>query len=317
MNDKKCSMYSYKGGTGRTVATANIACILAKSNKKVVCIDMDLDGGGLSVVFKVSSKVNDLKSRINDTRRCIQDVLRKEWQYRSENDVIETAYYNEIINEDDFINDWWNKMYIDLGKEWGINEICEKLYFIPARFGTDSVETGAEMGHRFNRFINLLMENIKPDILICDSSSGLQDYSTMLIKSCDIIVTFFRWNEQAIEGTLKCSEYIFNKNPAIKMFLIPTAVPKASLINEYYRSIHTTGKIRIEGQISQINKMFIERNDFDQNKIEFYKNGIGESTALKWKEELLIFKENLNEEDINILGDYQDVSQKLIELMER
>lgn len=318
MADKKlCSMYSYKGGTGRTVATANIACILAKSNKKVVCIDMDLDGGGLAVVFKVNSVVNESVARINDSRRCIQDVLRKEWTYAIDKGVRVTKLYEESVDKDDFIKNWWDKMSFDLGKEWR-KDIAGKLYFIPARFGTDSIETDSEMEPRFNRFIELLIEHIKPDILIFDSSSGLQDYSTMLIKNCDLLVTFFRWNSQAIEGTIKASEYIFKKNPDIKMLLVPTAVPKESLLNnKYYKGIHETGEMRIEGKISEMKKMLEDRNVWEENKIAFYKNGIGESTTLKWKEELLIFKDNPEEEEKNILEEYKDVAQRIINLLEQ
>lgn len=46
------SFYSYKGGTGRTMAIANIACLLAQSySKKVLMIDWDLEAPGLHRYF--------------------------------------------------------------------------------------------------------------------------------------------------------------------------------------------------------------------------------------------------------------------------
>ncbi|MCP3861504.1 MAG: ParA family protein, partial [Phycisphaeraceae bacterium] len=42
------AFYSYKGGTGRTLALANIAVFAARVGKRVVAIDMDLEAPGLT-----------------------------------------------------------------------------------------------------------------------------------------------------------------------------------------------------------------------------------------------------------------------------
>ncbi len=49
----KLMFYSYKGGTGRTTGTANVAAALAKHGKNVLCIDMDLEAPGLHTVFGI------------------------------------------------------------------------------------------------------------------------------------------------------------------------------------------------------------------------------------------------------------------------
>src|SRR5258708_19414975 len=41
------TFYSYKGGTGRTMALANVAWILAANGHKVLAVDWDLEGPGL------------------------------------------------------------------------------------------------------------------------------------------------------------------------------------------------------------------------------------------------------------------------------
>src|SRR5580692_217622 len=41
------TFYSYKGGTGRTMALANTAWILASNGLKVLVVDWDLDSPGL------------------------------------------------------------------------------------------------------------------------------------------------------------------------------------------------------------------------------------------------------------------------------
>jgi cellulose biosynthesis protein BcsQ len=41
------TFYSYKGGTGRTMALANVAWILAANGKRVLVADWDLESPGL------------------------------------------------------------------------------------------------------------------------------------------------------------------------------------------------------------------------------------------------------------------------------
>src|SRR5213592_3772260 len=45
------TFYSYKGGTGRSMALANVAWILASAGKKVLTIDWDLEAPGLHRYF--------------------------------------------------------------------------------------------------------------------------------------------------------------------------------------------------------------------------------------------------------------------------
>src|ERR1700733_12787084 len=45
------TFYSYKGGTGRTMALANVAWILASNGKRVLAVDWDLEAPGLHRYF--------------------------------------------------------------------------------------------------------------------------------------------------------------------------------------------------------------------------------------------------------------------------
>lgn len=58
-NRRVTSFYSYKGGTGRTMAVANIGAILAESHvsgtERVLLIDWDLDAPGLHVMFSAAT----------------------------------------------------------------------------------------------------------------------------------------------------------------------------------------------------------------------------------------------------------------------
>jgi len=45
------TFYSYKGGTGRTMALANVACLLADAGEDVLVVDWDLEAPGLHRFF--------------------------------------------------------------------------------------------------------------------------------------------------------------------------------------------------------------------------------------------------------------------------
>src|SRR5262249_16343985 len=69
------SFYSYKGGTGRSMALANVGYILARQmpqRKKVLMIDWDLEAPGLHRYF-----YDDLKANFSDAVADYDDALNK------------------------------------------------------------------------------------------------------------------------------------------------------------------------------------------------------------------------------------------------
>jgi MinD-like ATPase involved in chromosome partitioning or flagellar assembly len=59
---KIVTFYSYKGGTGRSMALANVAWILASNGKRVLTVDWDLEAPGLHRYFKPFLVDKDLTS---------------------------------------------------------------------------------------------------------------------------------------------------------------------------------------------------------------------------------------------------------------
>ena len=65
------SFYSYKGGTGRTLALANIARHLARLGLRVVALDFDLEAPGLHYKFNLGRQDDPIS-----IERGIVDYLR-------------------------------------------------------------------------------------------------------------------------------------------------------------------------------------------------------------------------------------------------
>jgi len=282
---KICQMYSYKGGSGRTVATANISSILAKEHKKkVVCIDMDMEGAGLGVVFgahKIAAKEND--------RKYIQDIFIK-----------------NILSSDDFMENWWPKLHFDIGELLGDSKLKEKLLIIPARFGTQVIESGEHTADQFNAFLLTIQEQIEPDIILLDSASGFQDWATLGMDYSELLTLFFRWSHQSIEGTIEVVNYILSMEESTieKIFLVPSMVPKNSLKSEKYQNILGQAEIRLR----------IETKAEKRDEIQIFKDGISEAVGLKWREKILNMEEEIEPDEKNALSDYRKVAKYILEM---
>src|SRR5262249_55191575 len=92
------TFYSYKGGTGRTMALANVAWLLASNGYRVLTVDWDLESPGLHRFFhpflkdktlRSSDGIIDLVRRYVDTTMqmgggdATLDMLADVWEYAS------------------------------------------------------------------------------------------------------------------------------------------------------------------------------------------------------------------------------------------
>src|SRR5882724_4326778 len=105
------TFYSYKGGTGRSMALANVACLLAaqsSNGNKVLAIDWDLEAPGLHRFFR-----SQFRGALgNDEQRLelhpgLIDLFRKlASQFPSGNESIgesETRKLVDSLNLDDYV----------------------------------------------------------------------------------------------------------------------------------------------------------------------------------------------------------------------
>jgi hypothetical protein len=69
-NGEVITFYSFKGGTGRTMALANVAWILASRGKRVLVVDWDLDSPGLHKFFHPF-----LNAELYDATTGIVDII--------------------------------------------------------------------------------------------------------------------------------------------------------------------------------------------------------------------------------------------------
>lgn len=284
-------MYSYKGGAGRTTATANIAAVLAKDfGKRVVCIDLDIESAGLAVVFRVQHKLGE------GGRRCLQDVLRRK-AFRSQREFEE----------------WWPTLHVDVGTQEHLAP--GMLLFIPSRAAHhESVEWGdrSRAGDPIDDLLSYIRVCNRPDFVLMDSASGLSDPACVGLGCANSVVNFLRWNRQFLQGTIEAAKFILstsepggNLTHIKKLLLVPTAVPEigADEIELQHSLEANQRRIKLELDIET------------DSRVELL-DPIPESRWLKWEERILAFESHPRAGDKEVLAAYHQVAAKLIETAE-
>ena len=173
------TFYAYKGGVGRTLALANIACLLAEDKdhpQKVLLWDFDLEAPGLHKLF-----------RANDPHRDgFVDLAYGYAQTGKMGNVKDCIYASDV----DGVH------VLPAGRVGGA--YCEKLQKIdwPGFFTTNPSDSGP--------FFGPLLESIaalKYDYVLIDSRTGLNDQAGICTEVLpDLIVTLFRLTDQNLDG---------------------------------------------------------------------------------------------------------------------
>jgi CO dehydrogenase nickel-insertion accessory protein CooC1 len=197
------TFYSYKGGTGRTMALANIAWILASNGKRVLAVDWDLESPGLHKFFHPFLD----ESTVSATPGVIEII----------NDYA-TAAVSSSPREDDWHLEYARVERHAVSLEWAFPE-GGKLDFLSAgRQNRDySVAVCSLDWDNFydrlggGRFFRAMREDMKQsyDYVLIDSRTGLSDVADICtIELPDVLVVCFTLSDQSIEGAANVARQI-------------------------------------------------------------------------------------------------------------
>ncbi|MEH1852746.1 MAG: AAA family ATPase [Nostoc sp.] len=175
------TFYSFKGGVGRTTALTHVAWILAMRGRKVVAVDLDLEAPGLSTAFN----------------------LKPQPKYGIVDYFYERSYLPEGVEP--------NISIAEIFGEVRIPNATGRLFVVPAGFlnldyvskvddlhATTVIDGDQSLWSVFKREI---YEQLKPDILLIDSRTGINQWGALsLIQAADEAIIFLFPNEQNKQG---------------------------------------------------------------------------------------------------------------------
>lgn len=224
------TFYSYKGGTGRSMALANVAWLLASSGARVLAIDWDLEAPGLHRYFEPF--LTDY--RPHQTKGVI-DFVRA---------FASAAVSAPIAGErEDWYREYSNLLTYAIPTNW-VFPGAGCLDFVPAGMQDSAY------GVRVNSFDwqsfydrlggGILLEATKKslrelyDFILVDSRTGVSDTAGVCtVQMPDEVVVFFTLNRQSIFGASAAAKSIFDLRqspdgtPTVTIWPVPTRVDSA------------------------------------------------------------------------------------------
>jgi MinD-like ATPase involved in chromosome partitioning or flagellar assembly len=185
---KIVSIHSFRGGTGKSNSTANLAAIVARYGHRVGIVDTDIQSPGIHVLFGFDEE--RMKHSLND--------------YLWGNCVIEDTAYDVTS----VLKEKANK--------------SSKIYLIPssikARDITRILREGFDFGMLNDGFQDLI-DALELDYLFIDTHPGLNEETLLSLTISDVLVLILRPDNQDFQGTAVTVE-VARKLQVPKMLLM-------------------------------------------------------------------------------------------------
>jgi formylglycine-generating enzyme required for sulfatase activity len=252
---KIVTFYSYKGGTGRSMALANVAFLLASAGKRVLAVDWDLEAPGLHRYFEpfLADRSLEHSTGVIDFVRDFATAALA----RGPKEPMEANWYEEYA---DLL-----AHAVPLAYEF---ENGGALHLVPAG------KQDASYGVRVNAFDwesfyarlggGILLEAVKAnlrrvyDFVLIDSRTGVSDTSGICtIQMPDELVVCFTLNRQSIYGASAAARLAFvsrhgvDGNPTLKIWPVPMRVEYAE--KDRMEIASTLARVRFSGLMSHFN----------------------------------------------------------------
>lgn len=194
-NGEVITFYSFKGGTGRTMALANVAWILASQGKRVLMVDWDLDSPGLHKFFHPF-----LDANLYDATTGIVDMISN----------FARAATHTVARAGDWHLDFARVLPHAISLSWSF----------PEEGALDIISTG-QLGRTYSTVLSgfnwdnfyyrlgggLLFAAMRDDMrrnydfTLIDSRTGLSDMAGICtVRFPDTVVNCFTLSDQSIEG---------------------------------------------------------------------------------------------------------------------
>jgi tetratricopeptide (TPR) repeat protein len=205
-NGRVVTFYSYKGGTGRTMALANIAWILASNGHRVLAADWDLESPGLHRFFApfLDQAVDDAQGII-DMVRDYEWRAKKAMEAKTEGKPQPEGPPNERIAQHARIQ----RFTIPL-RHWTFPGGGSLEFLSPGKQNKDYLATlsALDWDNFYNKlnggaFLDALREELRAhyDYALIDSRTGLSDVADICtVHLPDVLVDCFTLSNQGVDG---------------------------------------------------------------------------------------------------------------------
>ncbi|PSB22736.1 CDP-3,6-dideoxy-D-glycero-L-glycero-4-hexulose-4-reductase [filamentous cyanobacterium CCP2] len=165
---KVIAIHSYRGGTGKSNLTANLATTIALQGNRVAVVDTDLQSPGIHTLFGLDEQSTD---------KTLNDYL---W----DRSPIQDAAY-----------DVSSKLRI---------ENSERLFLVPASVNAEEIARILSEGYNvslLNDGFRQLIKELDLDYLFIDTHPGLSRETLLSIAISNLLILILRPDQQDFQGT--------------------------------------------------------------------------------------------------------------------
>ena len=220
---KIISIHSFRGGTGKSNSTANIAALLAAEGRRVGIVDTDIQSPGLHVLFGLSE--DDLTYSLNDYL----------WSMCK---IEETA--------------------MDVTERLP-KPVKGKIYLIPSSIKAGEIARVLREGYdvsMLNDGFDELIQSLDLDVLIIDTHPGLNEETLLSVAISDALAIILRPDNQDYQGTSVTVE-IARKLGVPRMVLIVNKMPAVFDAAEVKKRVEDTYHCEVAGIIPHSDDLMV------------------------------------------------------------
>lgn len=203
--------HSYRGGTGKSNLTANIAVLLARSGKRVGIFDTDIPSPGIHVIFGLDDA--SMKATLNG--------------YLYGTCTIEEAAVDV------------GKALIDITGQPALTSGA--LYLVPSSVRANDISRIVREGYDVNRLndgFHELIDRLRLDVLLIDTHPGLNEETLLSIAVADHLFLIVRPDNQDLQGTSVTVE-VARKLEVLDMSIVLNKLPPTFVEDDVRRKVES------------------------------------------------------------------------------
>ncbi len=229
---KIISVHSFRGGTGKSNTTANLAAIYASRGHRVGVIDTDINSPGIHVLFGLHEE---------DMRYSLNDYLWGKCE-------IEKAAYDVTAS-------------LNSDQQGGAGAIppSGRVFLIPSSIKVGEIarilREGYDVGLLNDGFQNLVKE-LNLDVLMIDTHPGLNEETLLSVAISDALVIIMRPDQQDYQGTGVTVE-VARKLDVPRMVLVVNKTPTSLDFDEVRQRVGATYNCPVGAVLPHSDEMMV------------------------------------------------------------
>lgn len=221
------SVHSFRGGTGKSNVTANLATLIARSGRRVGIVDTDIQSPGIHVLFGLED--DRIQYTLND--------------YLWGNCRIEEAVYD--------VSSVMKQKQSLFGKQGSVQ-------LIPSSIKTNEISRILREGYDarlLNDGLRDLTRRLKLDYLFIDTHPGINEETLLSVILSDVLVLILRPDHQDYQGTAVAVD-VARKLGVPKMLLVVNKALRSLDFKELKQRVQNTYETPVAGILPICEEMF-------------------------------------------------------------